>query len=100
MKRNFFKKLKRKCNKELKLYYKKMNILYELFNNFYIADCEDEIFIFIKSMSRYEIEKMFDDIILYFDNYDMAEAIYEPIILKSAIMVYIQKMRNEEIDGN
>jgi hypothetical protein len=95
MKLDFFRKIKRKCNKELKSYYRKMNIIYELFNDFFIADCEDEIFKFIKSMSMCEIEKMFDEIILYYDDYDIAEAIYEPIIIKCAIMVYIQKMRTE-----
>ena len=96
MKKDFFIKIKRKCKKELKLYYKKMNVLYELFNDIHIADCEDEIFIFIKSMSMFEIEKMFDDIIIYLGNYNLEDAIYEPMIMKFEIMKYIQKIINGE----
>jgi hypothetical protein len=99
MKRDFMRKIKRKCNKELKSYYKKMNILYELFDDYYISDCENEIFTFIKSMSRCEIEKMFDEIILNFNKYDMSDAIFDLKIFKFTIMVYVQKMRNgEEIE--
>jgi hypothetical protein len=85
------KKIRRKSNKELKSYYRKMNILYELFDDYYIADCEDEIFAFIKTMSVYEIEKMFDEIIIDFDKYDMADAIFDLLIFKFAIMVYMYK---------
>ena len=94
MKRNFFRKLKRKRNNELICYYRNMNVLYELFNDIHISDKEEEIFTFIQSMPVYEIEKMFDEIILYLDTYDMTEAMYEPILLKFAVMVYVQKLTN------
>jgi hypothetical protein len=96
MKRDFFKKTKRKCYKELKSYYKKMGIIYKLFNDIHITDCEHEIFTFIQLMPFHEIEKMFDEIIINFYTYDLADAIYEPTILKFAIMAYIQKIRNGE----
>jgi hypothetical protein len=101
MKRNYFRKIKRKCNKELKLYYRNMNVLYELFNDIHISDKEDEVFTFIQSMPISEIEKMFDNIVIKFHTIDMADAIYEPIIFKFEIIKYVQKMRNgEEINGN
>ena len=96
MKRNFSRKLNRKCNKELKLYYKNMNILYELFNDIHISDNEDDIFAFIKSMPISEIEKMFDEIIIKFHTIDMSDAIYEPIIFKFEIMKYIRKVKTGE----
>ena len=44
MKKDFFRKLKRERHNELKYYYRKMNILYDLFNDYPIADCELDIF--------------------------------------------------------
>ena len=96
MKRNFFRKIKIKCNKELKVYYQNMNVLYDLFNDIHISDKEDEVFTFIQSMPISEIEKMFDEIIIKFHISDMEKAIYEPIIFKFEIIKYIQKMRNGE----
>lgn len=94
MQKKFLRIAKRNAYKMQKIYYQRMRILYELFSDFHIADCEGEIITYIESMTHYEIDKMFDLIINNFDKNDMAEAMLEPMLLKFAIMVYIQQIRN------
>jgi len=96
MKKDYFKRLKRERHNELKYYYRKMNIIYDLFNDYPIADCEFEVFEYLQTMSVYEIEKMFVKICFEFDIYDMSGALGEPMLLKYEIMKYIQKIRNGE----
>jgi len=103
-KKNCFKKIKRERYRELKKYYNRIDLLYDLFNKEPVItdrQIEKEVFDFIMSMTVYEVEKMFYSIFSTCEEYGIIRGLFEDNVSKFMIMLYIQQHKEDIItNGN
>jgi hypothetical protein len=92
----FMKNVKKEAYKELKLYYRNISILYDLFSKDQLTENDDAILGYIKDMPISEIEKMYAYLIDRTDRLDIMECYLNPVIFKYMVIEYIQELRHIE----
>jgi len=89
----FMKNIKRRTYKEMKLYFKNMSALYDLFNENELMKNENDVFEYIEDMPMNGIMEMLVSIIKRCDFLEMEDCYSNPVLFKLMIIEYIQDQR-------
>jgi len=89
----YMKSIKRRSYKEMKLYFKNISALYDLFNENELMKNENDIFEYIESMPMNEIMEMLASIIKRCDFLEIDDCYSNSVLFKFMIIEYIQEQR-------
>jgi len=96
-KKMFMKDVKRQAYKDVKLYLREIQILYEAFNNKKpIIKNEDVIFEYIRNMPISDIVEMFFNLLDRYDRLELRECFLKKTTFKFMVIQYIQEIRKNE----
>jgi hypothetical protein len=94
MKKYFMREIKTNAYKELKLYYKNIALLYDIFSESKISNNENDVFLYIKMMKIDEINEMYDTLLAKCERLNIMDCYTNPLLFKFMVIQYVLEIIN------